>query len=158
MCHFLTLGVPAFPPINFRLITDCITRWSYLRATEGWDALQYHSILHTTFNVTSTQAYPISGFRLYVQLQQGSFFAILPRENRKDFVPEWHAGNIYGLQHVSNNSVVVPAALKANEPMTFDLFVSGDYEVVRFLDNFAFSRPFKVFIDKAFRRSTRLWR
>lgn len=101
-----------------------------MRATEGWNALQYHSVLHTTFNITPKAASPWrKGLRLNVQLQQGSFFTVIPRLNTPNFTPEWYAGNIYGLGHASNASVDLPFELYSQKQLSFDLFVSGDYEV-----------------------------
>ncbi|KAF7295253.1 hypothetical protein MIND_01064200 [Mycena indigotica] len=53
-------------------------RWSELRATEGWSALQHHAVLHTTLT-----AYPPIGVtntappRLILQLIQGAYVTIL---------------------------------------------------------------------------------
>ena len=114
-----------------------IIRWKYLRATEGWNSLQFHSVLHTTVTVTPKAGSPFRiPPRLLVQLQQGSLFAILPRETNKDFMPEWHTGNIYGMRRSHANVVDLPGVIKYNGPMTFDLFVSGDYEV-GILSNFS---------------------
>ena len=111
-------------------------RWEAIRATEGWAGLQHHTLLHTTVTVTppsdSSQKRPIDPPRLLVELQQGSFFTILPLHNTGSstgFVPKWYMGNIYAMNWVLPQTVPLPAAPSLTGPTTYDLFVSGDYEV-----------------------------
>lgn len=66
---------------------------------------------------------------LLIDLRQGSFFAILPQERTKNTVPEWYSGNIYALPRAVPPAVRFPTAPSLTEPTTYDLFVSGDYEV-----------------------------
>ncbi|THH05576.1 hypothetical protein EW145_g4691 [Phellinidium pouzarii] len=113
-------------------------RWSYLRATDGWAALQHHSILHTTLTVTPLQITPkpppLPPLRILVELKQGTFFSILPKEALESFSPEWHVGNVYDLLGAAPNSVELPGTLSVNKSTTFDFFVSGDYEIRLFGD------------------------
>lgn len=46
----------------------------------------------------------------------------------QDGVPEWHAGNIYAIENVPQATFRLPQ-LPLNETSTFDVFISGDYEV-----------------------------
>ncbi|KAI5124055.1 hypothetical protein M0805_003883 [Coniferiporia weirii] len=111
-------------------------RWSYLRATDGWAAVQHHSILHTTLTVTPLRKGPSWDPlpRLLVKLKQGSFFTVLPREVHEPFVPQWHAGNIYGLLRDPPNAVELPGTVSNVNSTTFDFFISGDYEIRLFGD------------------------
>ncbi|KAI0781232.1 hypothetical protein BD413DRAFT_600635 [Trametes elegans] len=116
-------------------------RWDALRATEGWAALQHHSVLHSTLivhppshpGVESESPPP----RLLVELIQGAFFTVLPvntGEEQLAIAPEWHAGNIYALSRSQPNAVKLPTPPSAYEPTTYDIFVSGDYEIRLFGD------------------------
>ena len=71
--------------------------------------------------------------RLLVNLEQGSFFTVVPEGPRKTqddaVVPEWHAGNIYAMGRSPANVVSLPVAPSTTEPTTYIIFVSGDYEV-----------------------------
>ncbi|KAI0747842.1 hypothetical protein C8Q80DRAFT_1219255 [Daedaleopsis nitida] len=117
-------------------------RWEYLRATEGWAALQHHSILRTTITV-----YPLHSAlgqetaepRLAVNLIQGSFFTLRPKvdpaaSEEIPFVPEWHSGNIYDMGRSPPNIVTLPISPSAESPTTYEVFVSGDYEIRLFGD------------------------
>ena len=113
-------------------------RWQSLRATEGWAALQHHNLLRTTLTV-----YPPSSLahgqvssvpRLAVTLIQGSFFTIRSPLNSTGtqgsaFVPEWHTGNIYAMARAPPNFVDLPSPPSLDAPTTYELVVSGDYEV-----------------------------
>jgi hypothetical protein len=106
-------------------------RWDHLRKTEGWAVLQHHALLHSTFTVhppairrESTSQLP----HLSVDLQKGSFFSIFPFNHSKDFVPEWHAGNVYEIAGLSEAIIYLPE-LSQTEPTCFHILVSGDYEV-----------------------------
>ncbi|KZV67959.1 hypothetical protein PENSPDRAFT_32803 [Peniophora sp. CONT] len=112
-------------------------RWQDLRATEGWAAFQHHSVLRTTLTVhppsdsKSNVAAPPS---LLIDLIQGSFFALLPQERNEEAVPEWYSGNIYDLARGAAPAVRFPTPPSVTEPTTYDLFVSGDYEIRLFGD------------------------
>ncbi|KAI0807549.1 hypothetical protein C8Q74DRAFT_1363040 [Fomes fomentarius] len=118
-------------------------RWESLRATEGWAALQHHSLLRSTLTLyppstsAHTQRRPVP--RLAVNLNQGSFFAIRPQlqtvANKDDIsIPEWHSGNIYALARSPPNFVDLPSPPSLDSPTTYDLVVSGDYEIRLFGD------------------------
>ncbi|KZT74257.1 hypothetical protein DAEQUDRAFT_702566 [Daedalea quercina L-15889] len=119
-------------------------RWASLRATEGWAGVQHHSILHTTITVTpppdlsSDFSYRhIDPPRLLVDLIQGSFFTILPSEDRQrpiGAIPQWYMGNIYAMNHVLPQAVSLPDMPSLTRPTTYELFVSGDYEIRLFGD------------------------
>ena len=112
-------------------------RWSALRATEGWASLQYHSVLRTSITIfppleigRSMQGSP----RLHVRLVQGSFFCVFPTMASGDvqsepLVPKWHSGNIYNLEQAPPQIIDLPAPPSIVAPTTYDIFVSGDYEV-----------------------------
>jgi hypothetical protein len=111
-------------------------RWNSLRATEGWAALQYHSLLHSTFTV-----YPPSGTvqeereipKLEVNLLRGSFFAIFPFNSFNQGALEWHAGNIYEDFGGQTEAIIDLLHLAWDEPTCFHILVSGDYEVDCFI-------------------------
>lgn len=107
-------------------------RWEALRATEGWAALQHHSVLRTTLTVhppsQSHAAQQAANPRLSVNLLRGSFFTVLPGAGADVSVPEWHAGNIYELGRSVPNAVELPSAPSLDRPTTYELVVSGDYE------------------------------
>ncbi|KAJ6547143.1 hypothetical protein B0H19DRAFT_255176 [Mycena capillaripes] len=109
-------------------------RWSDLRATEGWAALQHHAVLHTNLTL-----YPTPGSspapRLLVQLVQGSYIAIVPASDTElSESPEWHAGNIYAMERTLPRTIELPTPPSANSPTTYHVFVSGDYEIRLFGD------------------------
>lgn len=71
---------------------------------------------------------------LLVDLLQGSFFTILPatKDGNASLIlnaPEWYAGNIYAMGNAPPQAVILPEAPSITLPTTYDLFVSGDYEV-----------------------------
>ena len=107
-------------------------RWSRIRQTEGWAGLQHHSVLHTVLTVfppsnpdgNSSYAPP----RLHVNLVQGSFFTILPRPGDNS-VPKWYSGNIYSMERSLPRIIDFPSIPSLIHPTTYDVFVSGDYEV-----------------------------
>lgn len=107
-------------------------RWKSLRSTEGWAALQHHAVLHTSFTLyppTATGSVDIP--HLLVDLVQGSYLTVLPGGGAKrvDYVPEWHAGNIYDLERSLPRAVNLPNPPSLTHPVIYDVFVSGDYEV-----------------------------
>ena len=61
----------------------------------------------------------------------GSFFTIVPVHRKSDdaSVPEWYSGNMYAMNRAPYQVVDFPAVLSKDEPTTFDIFISGDYEV-----------------------------
>jgi hypothetical protein len=110
-------------------------RWDALRATEGWAALQHHSVLRTTLTL-HPPATPCDSstppIRLSVHLRQGTFFAILPaswHNQRAHIVPQWHAGNIYAMPNTIPATVDLPISPSMHTSTEYDIFVSGDYEV-----------------------------
>ncbi|KAG6832731.1 hypothetical protein H0H92_012303 [Tricholoma furcatifolium] len=106
--------------------------WESLRATEGWAALQHHAVLRTTLTLypppssLGNQSPP----HLLVHLVQGSFFTILPADpgERRDFVPQWRAGNIYDMEQALPCAVDLPTPPNLRKPTVYEVFVSGDYE------------------------------
>jgi len=111
-------------------------RWDHLRKTEGWAALQYHALLHSTFTVrppANARENPIKTPQLSVDLLRGSFFAIFPFNQSKGIVQEWHAGNIYEITGESEAVIDLPG-LSWTEPTCFHILVSGDYEIRLFGD------------------------
>ncbi|KAJ7702393.1 hypothetical protein B0H17DRAFT_923464 [Mycena rosella] len=105
-------------------------RWSDLRATEGWAALQHHAVLHT--NITLYPPHnpdPAATPRLLVQLIQGSYIAIVPASDSEVVSPpEWHAGNIYAIERTLPRAIELPSPPSTTSPTTYHVFVSGDYE------------------------------
>lgn len=68
--------------------------------------------------------------RLLVQLKQGSFFTLRPQTQPiSSFVPEWYAGNIYDMEQAQSRVVLLPENPSLLEPTSYDVFISGDYEV-----------------------------
>jgi hypothetical protein len=124
-------------------------RWSALRATEGWAALQHHSVLRTSFTVSPppeispTEEPP----RLHVRLAQGSFFCVIPTvpEHLKSgsLVPTWYSGNIYDLEQALPQIIDLPGLPSPTDSTTYDLFVSGDYEVAFWY----FNCSYRVYAD-----------
>ncbi|KAA1474811.1 alpha/beta-hydrolase, partial [Dentipellis sp. KUC8613] len=106
-------------------------RWNALRATEGWAALQHHSVLHTTLTVhppdNASQA-P----QLLFDLKQGTFFTILPRlpnNGLSELAPEWYTGNVYNMERSLPQPVWLPSPPSLNSSTVYDVYVSGDYEI-----------------------------
>ncbi|KAI0048234.1 hypothetical protein FA95DRAFT_1540157 [Auriscalpium vulgare] len=113
-------------------------RWSVLRNSQGWAAIQHHSLLRATLTISPpripTTATVIPN--LLVQLRQGSFFTVVPGADHappSDFVPEWYSGNIYAMG-VTAHLVRLPVPLSTDLPTTYSIYVSGDYEVRLFGD------------------------
>ncbi|PPQ70920.1 hypothetical protein CVT24_009982 [Panaeolus cyanescens] len=113
--------------------------WTYLRASHGWAALQHHAVLRTTLtiyppgNPGSTLECP----QLLVRLKQASYFALKPQsqDNHTNlFVPEWYPGNIYDLERALPYLLPLSDKVSLTQPTSFDLFVSGDYEIRLFGD------------------------
>ena len=109
--------------------------WASLRATEGWAALQHHTVLRTSLTVyPGSRLYPITN--LLVDIKQGSFFTILPSQNEttwRSTTPKWYAGNIYAMHAAPPQAVPLPTKPSVSEPTKYDLFLSGDYEVCALL-------------------------
>ncbi len=120
--------------IRDHYLTASRDRWESLRTTEGWAALQHHNLLRTTLTV-----YPPSGAasrqhspppRLIVTLLQGSYFTVRPLTDvHIGGVPEWHMGNIYAMGAAPPGAVELPTPPSLTAPTTYELLVSGDYEV-----------------------------
>lgn len=115
-----------------------IHSWASLRATEGWAVLQHHAVLRTTLTVLpprsdSKQQTPDIP-NIIVELERGSFFTIVPAdvewEQRRNFIPEWYSGNIYGFDGAPPHPVKPPTVPSAVSPTVYHLYVSGDYEVL----------------------------
>ncbi|KAJ6500423.1 hypothetical protein C8R45DRAFT_67979 [Mycena sanguinolenta] len=104
-------------------------RW--LRATEGWAALQHHAVLHTNLTLYPTSGSNAAPPRLLVQLVQGSYIAIIPEASGSESYspPEWHAGNIYDLERTLPRAIELPTPPSTTSPTTYHVFVSGDYEI-----------------------------
>lgn len=122
-----------------------LIRWSSLRAFEGWAALQHHAVLRTTINVyppsdnSESRAQP----KLLIDVKQGSFFAVLPAEYSEHapadaYIPRWHTGNIYAMVAAPPHTIPLPVPASHDKPTTYNLFLSGDYEVYR---SFTFGIP-----------------
>ncbi|ESK87531.1 transmembrane protein [Moniliophthora roreri MCA 2997] len=111
-------------------------RWQSLRDTEGWAALQHHAVLRTTLTVlppSSNNAAVTKPPRLRVNLIQGSYFTILP-EQANGTLPHWYAGNIYNMERAIPRTVELPHPPSTTSSTTYQLFVSGDYEIRLFGD------------------------
>ena len=68
--------------------------------------------------------------RLLVQLKRGSYFTLRPQtQPLSSFVPEWYAGNIYDMERAQSRVVPLPENPSLVEPTSYDVFISGDYEV-----------------------------
>jgi hypothetical protein len=106
--------------------------------TEGWAALQHHTVLCTTLTILppgpDLKQQPSDVPNLLVELKRGSFFTIVPadveREQRHDFLPEWYSGNIYDVDGAPPHLVRLPTVPSALSPTEYHLYVSGDYEVL----------------------------
>lgn len=101
-------------------------RWDYIRSTEGWAGLQHHSVLRTTLTVHPPEQISDPP-RLMVDLIQGSFFTILPLEDPG--VPKWYSGDVYAIERAIPRSIELPTPPSLTLPTTYNIFVSGDYEV-----------------------------
>lgn len=115
-------------------------RWNALRATEGWAALQHHTVLRTTLTVypPASESSETEGPKLAIKLLQGSFFTILPAEGEATATPEWHYGNIYALGRDPPQVVTFSTPPSTSSPTTYNVFVSGDYEIRLFGDPAAY--------------------
>ncbi|KAJ8507170.1 hypothetical protein ONZ45_g10429 [Pleurotus djamor] len=137
--------MPNYPPLGI---------WKYLRDTEGWAALQHHAVLRGTLTITP----PTSGssanaeaqkLRLLVQLLQASFFAIVPA-NRATVSgtqikeAHWHHGNIYSMERALPQAVNLPTPPSSTEPTTYDIFISGEYEIRLFGDPKSYGSDFPI--------------
>ncbi|KAH7909149.1 hypothetical protein BJ138DRAFT_1090031 [Hygrophoropsis aurantiaca] len=124
-------------------------RWERLRGTEGWAALQHHSVLRTSITVfppsisDSQSEVDNRAPRLCVELLQGSYFAIVPAET-KGFVPSWYSGNIYAMERSPLQSVDLPVAPAADKPTKYELYVSGDYEIRLFGDSHVYNSSYPI--------------
>ncbi|KAJ7582507.1 hypothetical protein C8J56DRAFT_954942 [Mycena floridula] len=111
------------------------TRWKSLRATEGWAALQHHAVLHSSITVYPpgliTSKIPP---RLLIDLVQGSYFTIIPSSIDKGTPPQWFAGNIYAMERALPRSIPLPHPPSFDTPTTYEIYVSGDYEIRLFGD------------------------
>ncbi|KAF5391841.1 hypothetical protein D9757_001678 [Collybiopsis confluens] len=107
-------------------------RWKTLRDTEGWAALQHHAILRSTLTVYPSGSPASPPPKLRIQLDGASFFAIIRQSSSND-APRWYAGNIYGIEHALPRVVDLDSP-HLDKPTTYDIFLSGDYEIRLFGD------------------------
>jgi hypothetical protein len=49
---------------------------------------------------------------------------------RSSWVPEWFSGNIYDMERALPQVVKFPVLPLSTEPTKYDIYVSGDYEVL----------------------------
>ncbi|KAK0431695.1 uncharacterized protein EV420DRAFT_772169 [Desarmillaria tabescens] len=109
-------------------------RWESLRATEGWAALQHHAVLRSTLTVhppiNPSKSTPVP--HLLVQLIQGSYFTILPKNGRRE--PQWYSGNIYAMERSLPQQAPLPTTPSNDSVTHYDIFISGDYEIRLFGD------------------------
>ncbi|CAL1703964.1 unnamed protein product [Somion occarium] len=113
-------------------------RWDSLRRTEGWAALQHHSLLRTAIVIqpllSGSTDETLSSPRLSVSMLQGSLFTITPSSPNLNFTPKWYAGNIYAMGASLPQAVSLPEPPSPTEPTVYHLFLSGDYEIRLFGD------------------------
>ncbi|KAF8328235.1 uncharacterized protein EI90DRAFT_3065948 [Cantharellus anzutake] len=112
-------------------------RWQELRNILGWSSLQNHSVVHTSFTVMQPLPFtvnPDQPVALEVTLKQGSYIAILER-NRETQTEDmsWYEGDIYA-QSSSPLRLPLRALTQYEGPVTFDVFISADYEIRLFGD------------------------
>ncbi|CCM03831.1 uncharacterized protein FIBRA_05980 [Fibroporia radiculosa] len=114
-----------------------------IRETEGWAGLQHHAVLRTSVTLyppTSLDSWSSKPPHLLVDLAQGSFFTILPRASQDESFNlghdalRWYSGNIYAMTSSPSQPVRLPVAPSTTSPTTYDVFVSGDYEIRLFGD------------------------
>ncbi|KAH7927722.1 hypothetical protein BV22DRAFT_255973 [Leucogyrophana mollusca] len=122
-------------------------RWEQLRATEGWAALQHHSVLRTSLTVYPPSASEAGALtctpRLRIELLQGSYFAIVPADTQ-GFVPQWYSGNIYSVERSPLQIVDLPSPPAASGATKYDLVISGDYEIRLFGDPSTYNSAFPI--------------
>ena len=128
--------VGTYPILVDHSISQDPSSWAFLRAAEGWAALQHHAVLRTTLTVIPPHSKqpPPAVPDLLVELKRGSFFTLVPAdgewEQRHEFVPEWYSGNIYDVDYASPHLVKFPTVPSAVSPTEYHIYVSGDYEVL----------------------------
>ncbi|KAH7927731.1 hypothetical protein BV22DRAFT_1110944 [Leucogyrophana mollusca] len=122
-------------------------RWEQLRATEGWAAMQHHSVLRTSLTMYPPSASEAGAYtripRLRVELLQGSYFTIVPADTQ-GFIPQWYSGNIYAMERSQLQTVDLPIPPTASGATKYDLFISGDYEIRLFGDPRAYNSAFPI--------------
>jgi hypothetical protein len=132
-CRIPTFGQIFFLEVpKHQLIGTTPHSWSRIRQTEGWAGLQHHSVLHTVLTISPPADPDSNGSsvppRLHANLMQGSFFAIMPRSGGNR-VPKWYSGNIYSMERSLPRIIDLPSTPSLASPTSYDVFVSGDYEV-----------------------------
>ncbi|KIJ29883.1 hypothetical protein M422DRAFT_214788 [Sphaerobolus stellatus SS14] len=126
------------------LISHPHIRWDVLRATEGWAALQHHNVLRGTLKITPPQGASLDSIPwLITSFKQISFFALLPEDADPSHILEWHPGDIYAFKH-SPKQLIELSNVSLYNPTTFQIFISGDYEIRLFGDPKAFGRKIPV--------------
>jgi len=108
--------------------------WSNLRSTEGWAVLQHHAVLRTTLTLypPSNPLADKTSPQVIINIKQASYFTLRPRSFDQSFTPEWYAGNIYDIAAGLHQVVDLPSSPSFEQPSEYDLFISGDYEVLYF--------------------------
>ncbi|KAI0306728.1 hypothetical protein B0F90DRAFT_1814573 [Multifurca ochricompacta] len=129
------------PPGSDLLVSFPHIRWASLRATEGWAALQHHSVLRTTLTLLPPRTHfrlPPTVPNLLIELKRGSFFTLLPAnvesEQGQDIGPQWYSGNIYDIDQAPPHLVRLPTKPSPVSPTAYHLYISGDYEIRLFAD------------------------
>ena len=132
-CHIPTSGRIFFLGVPRHQLTGTVLhRWNRIRRTEGWAGLQHHSVLHTILTIfpptnSGRDGSPVPP-RLHANLIQGSFFTILPRSGGNR-IPKWYSGNVYSIERSMPRIIDLPSTPSSEHPTSYDVFVSGDYEV-----------------------------
>lgn len=115
-------------------------RWKQLRSIFGWSALQHHSVLHIVLTITApSDIHPKSPVpTLHLSLQQASYIALVPRldgHSPQGHQIHWLEGDIYAQSLDQSILVPLPSAFfKGGRHITYDIFISVDYEIRLFGD------------------------
>jgi hypothetical protein len=123
--------------VQVKHIADQAPRWADLRATEGWAALQHHAVLRSVLTInppnSPSDVAALASPRLLVNLIQGSYFCLIPREEEgkpSEAPPvRWYSGNIYDLERSLPRAVDWPVLPALDRPTQYLMYVAGDYEV-----------------------------
>lgn len=110
-------------------------RWSDLRATEGWGALQFHSVLRSTLRIylpaLSAAPHAATKLRVKAQADTGLVFAVVPSNGDISGLdaPRWYTGNIYDMEQAPTQIVELPNVPSAYSITDYIIYISGNYEV-----------------------------